>query len=175
MTFVLLIAIVVITGSYIKHSHILKKHSLVSEIAQERRDLIKLVHSGKVSVNSEIFKLIYYNLEYLLRIKYYDLNHMLPSLDELRMQYVISQHDKERLDKIKKELNTLSEDKEIMAFLKSFNLTFTRAILQKKFLWQILRIMAKTKILKISKRAMKLRQTEKNIKDFNSLMESYAG
>ena len=57
----------------------LRKHELVSRLAELRRQLIALTHEDIISVHSHVFEYTYMSLELLIRIRYLNMLHMLPT------------------------------------------------------------------------------------------------
>jgi len=170
------LAIALLGMRFIGLSQHLYRHNLVSEIAELRRQLIRLVHEDKVDANSDLFKFTYETLELLLRVRHFRLMFLLPSTKDLLVIHRLSKDENRRIETVVAELKELvqgSAGEEIRTFYVSFVSVLTKALIKN-------RLVAVAKLLKAlgyqsAKRGLvSLRSIAHNMNDVQSAIERVA-
>ena len=176
MTIILSISIILLLLSYIKNCNILYTHNLVSKISQLRRDLIKLVHDNKINVDTEIFKFSYKTIETLLRIRYFKILNLLPSINNLFIIRKIEKDEKNQIDKIKNEFLEIlknNDNNDVLDFFKIFIDTMLAALIKNKVLF-LLNLLSRIGFHSASRTLKDLQSITKKSNQINTFINAHA-
>lgn len=152
-TIVLLTVFILLVFENIKLRRIYRHHIIVSNLAEVRRKLIMHVHNGEIKTDSSLFKIIYMCTEILIKIRYWNLVHLLPNTNEFFDIRKLEYQEHEMFATLEKEIIEISKgrNKKLNSFLGSFFAAVTNAFIKNK-VWFVINLLGRVGFDRISKR-----------------------
>lgn len=172
-TLVVVILLCIVEAVRIKR--VLKHNKIVSDIANTRRELMRLVHEGQISADSAIFEVVYSTCEVLMKIRYRKLLHYLPSCTELLNFNKVKRVESKLVKRFNSEMKDISksDNEEVKRFISSYCYVIYVSLI-KNHIWFIVNALGKIGLDAFSKTLRSTLEIEKTVKDHFETVKSYS-